>query len=538
MIAHSLAIPILALVLGVNSLAQRPASPQGPEAHLDLARRFLSARDLEKASQQAAIALQLSPGMVEAEDLLGVVEALSGRLENAERHFTRALEIRPDFVPAHFNLARVYLNRGKSQMAARELQTVTHLDPWNAGAHYYLGILLQKSNRNQEALSHFEKARMVEPKDVDLLIRLLESQLDLKRPDAEKTLQAIEGLLGDRDPRFLQLGGLLASRGAYALAIATFQKLLSVDPDSYDASYNLALAYFLSKDNNKAETVLNRLLRQHNVAEAHNLLARVHEDSGEYLKALGQYEQAAVMEPTNEDYRFDFCFLLVKHRALKFALSQLTRATEDFPKSARLRIILGAAQFLKPNFDLALQELLQAIEADPSISQSYYYLGKIYEKVGQESQKKIMQKLRDYLALNPKDPWANYSYGVGLFQEQQRLGDAPDFSEAQTYLLKAIALKSDLAPAYFSLGLLYYAQSRTAESIEQFQQASKASPQMHEAHYRLAIAYSKLGMKQESERELHLHQKLRSESADDLDKRRKEFFDIIPTMKSLSSQRH
>src|SRR5439155_4609809 len=109
-------------------------------------------------------------------------------------------------------------------------------------------------------------------------------------------------------------------------------------------------------------------------------------------------------------------------------------------KSARFRITLCAAQFLKPNFELALQELLRAIEADPSLSQSYYYLGKVYEKVGQESQKKIMEKLKVYLVLNPNDPWANYFYGVSLFQEQQRLEGRPDFSEAQTHLQKAITL--------------------------------------------------------------------------------------------------
>lgn len=141
-----------------------------------------------------------------------------------------------------------------------------------------------------------------------------------------------------------------------------------------------------------------------------------------------------------------------------------------------------------------------------------------------------MERLKGYLMLEPKDPWAHYFYGAGLFQAQRELS-ARDFSEAEAQFREAIRLKGDLAEAYFRLGLLYSEKGKIRESIVEFQQAAATDPHMSEPHYRLAIAYAKLGEKDEAERESQLLEKLRAEASDEKEKKRSEFFDVIRNAK-------
>ena len=527
----TLAFFLLVSSLSICAWAQSPAQAQRAHSHYQQAQRHFQERDLEKAQREAALALELVPRMAEAANLLGVIAGISGRLVDAESYFKRVIDSRPDHGPAHFNLARIYLSQNKLEIARRELNMVVRLDPSHGEAHYFLGLIFLKADEPQDAIPHFEKAYRINPQNYEVLAGLIECQLALNRQgEAENTFQKIDRLLDARNPRLLQFGASLAGRGAYGMAIATFQKILRTDPDSYDANYNLALAFFLSNDTKSAEAALKRLLLRHDVAEVHNLLARVYQGSKKYVEAVTEYGRAASLDPSNEDFRLDYCVMLIQHRALDFGIKLLTQAAEDFPKSGRLWMVLGAAYYVAGNYAQAFEPLSRATEVAPDLSQSYYFLGRVYKRVTGQLPNRIMEKLKSYLALEPNDPWAHYFYGVGLFEEQQKLG-AEDLAEAETYFKKAIRLKGDFAEAHFSLGLLYNVQGRIADSVVQFQRAVESDPEMPEVHYRLGVAYSKLGEKERAEEEFQLQQKMRKLRADTREKRRKDFVQIVPILK-------
>ncbi len=526
-----LAVFLLASSLSICAWAQSPAQVQKAQSHYQQADRYFRQGNLEKARQEAALALQLVPRLAEPANLLGAIARASGDMAEAETHFKQAVASRPDFAPAHFNLARIYLTKDKLELAKGKLETVLRLHPKHDGAHYLLGLILFSANNAQGAILHFETAHRANPQSFGVLVGLMECQLALNRQgEAEITYQKIDYLSDPRDPRLLQLGVSLASRGIYGLAIAAFQKVLSANPESYDANFNLALAFFHSKDAKSAEAVLERLLLQHDVAEVHNLLGWVYEKRKRYMVAVNALERAASLDSNNEDFRFDYCVMLIQHLAHDFGIKLLTQATKDFPKSGRLLLTLGAAHYAAGNYEQAFEPLLRATEVAPDLTQSYYYLGRLYKRVTGQFPKRIMEKLKSYLARGPKDPWAHYFYGVGLFEEQRKLR-AEDFAEAEAHFKKALGWKSGFAEAYFSLGLLYHARGRIADSVVQFQRAVESDPEMPEAHYRLGIAYSKLGEKEKAKEEFRLQQELRKLRADTREKRREEFVQIVPILK-------
>jgi len=516
-------------LLGISVLGHQLAATQSARSHYQQAQNYFRQGDLRKAKEQCDSALRFLPRMVEAEHLLGLIAQASGQLLDAEAYFFRVLRTSPEYIPAHFNLATNYLRLGKPDLAKQSLAEVLRLDSSHAPAHYHLGVILRRAKTPAKAISHFEKARQLNSGNFEYLVGLLECQLDLGRQsEADESVAAINQLLDGRDPRRSELGALLANRGAYRLCIEIYKKSLEADPDSYEVQFNLALSVFLVNDTKSAAAVLTRILLQRKTAEVHNLLARVYEKSGSYLEALNQYQRATMLEPFNEDFRFDYCLILVLHNALDEGISQLKKATQDFPKSARFWATLGAANYINGDSEQAVHALLRSITIAPDLTQSYYYLGRSQSKVHPLLQKRIMEKLKRYLSLNPDDPWANLFYGAGLIQGRQT-GDTRLFLEAEAYLRKATKLSSALAEASFQLGLLYNQQGKITDSIVEFQRAAKANPDMYEAHYRLAIAYSKIGQKEKAQEASRLQQKLREKVTDEKEKRRNEFFEIVQT---------
>jgi Flp pilus assembly protein TadD len=83
------------------------------QAHVEAARAALDHRASEDAVSHARLALDLDPGIAEAHNLLGVVLASKGQLNDAIVEFRRALENKPDDQQARNNLAHALeLSRG------------------------------------------------------------------------------------------------------------------------------------------------------------------------------------------------------------------------------------------------------------------------------------------------------------------------------------------------------------------------------------------------------------------------------------------
>ena len=382
--------------------------------------------------------------------------------------------------------------------------------------------------RCAEVLPRLEAAHRQDPKNVAVLAHLLHCELELQqRARANRTYQELEGLLPGKDPRLLGLGALLANQGAYPLAIRAFQKVLRADPTSYDAAYNLGMAFLLSGDTRNAESVLTKLLAQRETAEAQNLLGQVFQKSGDKQQALRHYFRAMDMELSNEDYMFDYCMLVLDMDSKSYGTEQLAVAVADFPQSPRLWAAYGLASFLGGNNDQSFAALQRALQLAPDFPLTYYYLGRLYRGAAPPMRDQIVAILKERLTANPRDAWAQFFYGTAL-ADQQEDRDSPDYTEAETYLRAAVRLDGTLAEAYLRLGQIASEQGKLAESVTEFEHAAAANPLMAYAHYRLGLAYTKQGKQAMAAREFGIFQKLRGEATGEHGKRKRELIPATP----------
>ncbi len=413
------------------------------------------------------------------------------------------------FPPVHSYPADQQLEQSRLK-ALRILQS----NPNDVAANYQLGIIALKQHDPAKALLFFRKVYASRPTDIPPLTKILECQILLRQRSAIRdTAEKLQSLLKPEDPRLFEVASLLASHDDYSSAIPIMEKIREKFPDSYDIKYNLTLAYFQSKQFEKAAQAARSLIKQHSRAEAYNLFAMIEEERKHYLEAVEAFQKAAELEPGNEGFRFDYGFELLTHQTNSAAVAIFSSGVRDFPNSVRMRLGLGSAYYFSGKPEEASTALLDAIHFDGKNKFAYFFLGKLYDSAP-GSQAAIETALRSYLKKDPTDAWAYYHYGNILY-DHAHSSPQPQFQLAKNNLNRALSFDPHLAEAHLLLGIIFQDEGHQEESIPRLRKALQFNPKLAMAHFRLGQAYKRLGDKKRALAEFDLFEKLNTQEQAD-----------------------
>jgi len=432
------------------------------------AQQHFERRQWEESRQAAAKALEIDPALGDAEVILGLIATMRSDFSEAEQHFLRAVSFEPRNPRAHAYLGSTYLQEKRLDVAARSFGKVLELDPGNTAAHYNLGLVALAANRPAEALGHFERVLEAQPRDAEALIGVIESRLLVKRgAEAANSARQLQAFLPPRDPRLLQVARLLAMH------------------DRYEAAAQI-------------------LTRFHS-AEALNLLGAVEERRGRLPESLAAFRQAAELEPRNEGYRFDYAGALLQYRNDEAALRAFQQGVQEFPKSWKMHLGLGSALYLAGKYEAAARALLGAVRIEPAAAPAYNLLGQAYESASSQQQE-IRAAFQAYLSKKPNDAWAYYHYGYILYLMSQNEGQ-DTVVPAKANLRKALDLNPSFPEALLQLGVM---ADSDEEGIQLFERAVRLNPKLALAHYRLGLAWQRLGNAEKAKEEVELFRKLKA----------------------------
>jgi tetratricopeptide (TPR) repeat protein len=149
----------------------------GASTFVDKGWNLLSSGNSAGAIQALTRALELSPGDLHAESLLGWAQMESGRVEAAFATFSRVLNREPANAVARMNLGYLYLKQRAFGEAIEHLATVIRLDSDPKAtlyAHYYLGLVYLERGMFADAQSFLARAIALGP-------NLIEAYHDLGR---------------------------------------------------------------------------------------------------------------------------------------------------------------------------------------------------------------------------------------------------------------------------------------------------------------------------------------------------------------------
>jgi tetratricopeptide (TPR) repeat protein len=258
-----------------------------------------------------------------------------------------------------------------------------------------------------------------------------------------------------------------------------------------EGKYESALECEAKGDFVKAREQVRKALAAADDAEGHHLLGDIDERLGDPLEAVREYERAARMYPSEQNY-FDWATELLLHKAAQPAIEVFAKGSSLHPSSARMLAGLGAAQYAVGSYDDAALRLCAASDLRPAESSPYLFLGQM-EKTVSAPLPCGEEKLARFAREQPANAMANYYYAIALWKRQRGSGNSASSRQVEALLEKAVKLNPNLAEAYVQLGVVYFERSDFAHAIPAFQQAIRVSPQLSEAHYRLSLAYKRTG---------------------------------------------
>lgn len=151
----------------------------------------------------------------------------------------------------------------------------------------------------------------------------------------------------------------------------------------------------------------------------------------------------------------------------------------DARRRARIRLELAANYLQMGQTSVALEEIRQALTADPSYGDAYHLRGLAYLGMGDLSQAE--DNLKRAHAMKPADPDILHNYGWLQCQKQQ-------YEQASQWFERALATPGYAArgKTYLSQGLCYQRSGRAAEAEQALLHAYEIDPGNPVAGYHLA----------------------------------------------------
>jgi tetratricopeptide (TPR) repeat protein len=243
-------------------------------------------------------------------------------------------------------------------------------------------------------------------------------------------------------------------------------------------------------------------------SDIHRQLAQIDERLDDPLAAAREYQRAAEIY-ASEASLFDWGSELLVHRALEAATDVFEEGNRRYPKSVRMLIGLGVTWYARGSYDRAAQYLGGASDLDPADPTPYLFMGRM-QSVETVPSPETVQRLARFQNREPWNALANYYYAVSVWKSQQAAGALNEASSAQveSLLRKAIVIDPKLGLAHLQMGILFTQRRDYSQAIAAYQRAIEVSPELEEAHYRLAQAYRRTGDEEKAREQLKMHEEL------------------------------
>jgi len=328
-------------------------------------------------------------------------------------------------------------------------------------------------------------------------------------------------------------GSTASSQTSESLAKQTVT-LKSSEPEKVSASgsakrYAAALAYRDKGDFAGAREQVRKELAIAEDAEGHRLLGELAERLNEPLDAVHEYEKAARMDPSEQNY-FEWGSELLLHKAAQPAVEVFTKGFGAHPNSARMLAGLGVALYSNGSYDEASRRLCEASDLQPSDPTPYLFLGKI-EKATTAPLACSEQKLARFANEQPGNALANYYYAVSVWKREKSSGNPSGAKQAEGLLEKAVAIDPRLDVAFLQLGILHFARGDFERAIGDYQKAVRVNPSLGEAHRQLGLAYQRTGDAAKAQQEFQVYDQIERIEAAELERQRRQLRQFLIVLK-------
>ncbi len=218
------------------------------------------------SKQTALRALSINPDLAEAHvSLANALFYSEWKWADAEREYKRALELKPAYEEAHHSYSHYLTLAGRHAEAIEESQLLLRLDPLSSHMNSHLGLAYLKAGRFDEALAQFKKTIALDPNYMRVYVHLgFAYEWRKMFPEAITAYKKGVSLAGETLEGQADLARALIEGSERKEGLLILRRLESEKKRRYVSPVDLAGIYTVLGDHEKAMTLLENALEQHN----------------------------------------------------------------------------------------------------------------------------------------------------------------------------------------------------------------------------------------------------------------------------------
>jgi tetratricopeptide (TPR) repeat protein len=340
--------------------------------------------------------------------------------------------------------------------------------------------------------------------DVQLHDQRGQEALRANKPDvAAREFREILRLDPDNPQAYANLGVVVFAQAKYAEAAEAFRQALRHQPSLWNARALLGMSEVRLGNVAKGQDLLEESFPHLQDGRLIGLvgmdLIRIYYEANDLDRSISTLRVLQQAAPRNEDVLYT---AYRTHSAL--AARSLQSLANVAPESGRMHQILAQSLASQDNFLGAIDQYRRALQINPRLPGVHFELGQtILANSHEEAALKEAQKeFEAELAVNPTDSSSEYGLGEIYWLRS-------DLGLALKHFSRAVQLRPIFVDAQIGVGKVLTAMAKPQEALAYLMEATRADPQNEVAHYRLALAYRKLGRIQDANREMAAFKRLR-----------------------------
>jgi tetratricopeptide (TPR) repeat protein len=434
-------------------------------------------------------------------------------------------------VAALWPKAKAAMDQGNFEESRRLLRQAVQQDPKDGALWFHLGVSCTEINELDEAITAFERARVLAPGQADTYFDL--GLVYWKKGNVNKAKESYRAGLALRPKETSALQNyslLLMKTGDYKTAIPPLQSLKSDPKLGISSRAALIECYLKTGQQTAAERESNEIIQDQaagpadqskiaaillengapasaemlfknslsldpNQANANAALGEIYLEQKKLVEAAACFQTAIQLDPDSSDYAFGFVRTLLAMKRPAPLVTFLRSVETKFAALPNYQYALGLAYYDDHHYSEATTILEKLLATNPPrqdkvehvLGDSYLSMGKLEE--AENAYRKAIEE-------NPKNPDYYVSYATALRRE-----GADKLDDAIVRLKSAQLMNPGDWRIHLELGLCYQSQGRYSDAAGLIEQAVQSQPDLTAAHVALATIYFRLGRKADGERE-------------------------------------
>lgn len=465
----------------------------------------------ERARTALAAAEKLDGGSHLPHYWRGRLEANLDQTDEAIAALVRALKFGPKHVGTHVQLGAAYYANGQLNKSIELLEKVsgelsTFASPSEkANALHYAGLVhvarrdsdlaieaftkalnidanrgetlralaeeYERAQKYKEALSFFTTNKKLAKNDPNVMLGIVRSHIGLE--EWQKAIARLEE--GQKsfpdDAQFpYYLGQLFMKRGAFADAQKPLERAVEIDPSLLSAHATLAqLSWRMDKDIERGEQHIQEIVARPAAIDANvaTEVAEYYNLSGRRETAEQWYREALDRDRNNWPARLALSKLLLEEGKQDQARALLERARKEGVQDVRLSAYLADAYRQAQDYDRAIDEINQVIEAFPKSEDYVFIRGRIhFDRGNYDTARDDFQRAYD---LNPRFHDAYFFVGRTAFEQG-------DYQNALKIFRHVLDYKPDKGNYRFFMARTLEAEGRNSQALEEYRKATAVDP--------------------------------------------------------------